>query len=172
MLKKIEAAVAYYANRAAKTCRSLDSDDVRQTLYEKALKVHARYVAEKGAPSTFFGRCFHNTVIDCQRVAIEENENLFFTDFWNVELFTDFSNVELSYDPMKIVYARLYLDDIETALKKQPGTKMHNALKVFKKLRLGWVQKDCAEYYKWSKGYISRLVNECIIPIGRAVLLE
>lgn len=163
MLKKIETTINYHADRAARTCRALDSDDVRQTLYEKALNVQEKHDAAKGAPATFFGACFRNVVTDCQRAAIEEKEKLFFTDF---------SNIELSYNPMKVVHARLYLDDIEAALTNQPGTKMQNALKVFKKLRVGWAQKDCADYYQWSKGYISRLIKECIIPVGRATLLE
>lgn len=158
MFEKIETTINYHANRAVRTCRALNRDDVRQTLYEKAIRIQSQYDASKGAVSTFFSRCCHNTVVDCQRAVIEENANLFFTDFLNVDL---------SYNPMRKIHADLYLDDVDAALRKQSSVKMRNAQKVFQKLRLGWSQKDCAEYYKWSKGYVSRLVNECIIPIGQ-----
>jgi len=161
MLKEVEKTVSYYAFITARKTRNLDIDDVRQSLYVKALTIRKRFDRKKAGVNTFISKVVENASIDLQRDAIKMTENVFYTDF---------SNFDIAYNPMREVHVKLYLDDVARALSTIPGEKAKNALKIFTLMRKGYTQADCSDELNLSPGYVCRLFREYIQPIGKKAL--
>jgi len=159
MLNEIKSMVDHHARRTHRLFNNIEKEDVKQQIYLTTLKMQNK--DKKNLNKNYFFTLCKNTSNNMKREVMIESKHLFFTDI-NV--------LNLSYDPNKKLDVKLMLDGVEDMLKHKNTAKMNNALKVFKKLRLGWSQKECAAHFNFSRSYVSRLFNECIIEVGRELL--